>query len=458
MHQQITVPDIGEGVETGNVVAIHVKPGDTIQVDDTVLELETDKAVVEIPSPVSGQVVDVLVSEGDEVRIGDVIAMVQTDVPDTVTAQAPVSQVTAPDASPMDAPPIEASPEAAIAPDQPQGQPAAPQETDHPVVDMPSQQTVVDLPQSSDEGPRRPVAASPSIRRMARELGVDIQDIHGSGPGGRITEADIKNFIKQDRQTRTAGAPSTMGSAAAPGPALPDFTRWGEIERVELETVRRLTAESTATSWHMVPHVTQFDKADITDLEPFIKSNADSVAKAGGKLTVTAILAKVCAEALKRYPRFNASLDLAAGHLIYKKYIHIGIAVDTPRGLFMPVIANADTKNLKQLSLDIVDLAKRARDKKIKPTELEGGTFSISNQGGIGGSNFTPIVLWPQVAILGVSRSALEPVAQDGGFVARKILPLSLSYDHRVIDGADAARFLRWVCRCLEQPMTLFLE
>jgi pyruvate dehydrogenase E2 component (dihydrolipoamide acetyltransferase) len=290
---------------------------------------------------------------------------------------------------------------------------------------------------------------------MARELGVDIRKVQGSGPGGRIAEGDVKAYVKEQLRAMSTGR---NGSTAGIGPELPDFTRWGEVDEQALETVRRITAESTTRSWHAVPHVTQFDEADITDMDAFVSKNAPAVSKAGGKLTITAILTKVCAAALQKFPHFNASLDLRGQRIIFKKYVHIGIAVDTPRGLLMPVIRDADTKSITALAVEIVDLAERCREKKIKPTELEGGTFSISNQGSIGGVGFTPIVLWPQVAILGVSRTLLSPRPLGECVQWRKRLPLSLSYDHRMIDGADAARFLGWICESLESPLTLVLD
>ncbi len=222
--------------------------------------------------------------------------------------------------------------------------------------------------------------------------------------------------------------------------------------------MRRITAANMSTAWRTVPHVTQFDQADITGLQEFIKKNAEKVARSGGKLTVTAVLAKVCAEALKKFARFNSSIDTANEQLIFKKYVHIGIAADTPRGLLVPVVRNADQKSISRLAAEIADLAERARNKKLKPDEMEGGTFTISNQGGIGGVNFTPIVFWPQAAILGVSRASVAPKFIDGEFRPRSMLPLALSFDHRINDGADAARFLRWVCECLEQPFTMVLE
>lgn len=302
---------------------------------------------------------------------------------------------------------------------------------------------------------RPPAPAAPSIRRLARELGVDIHDVSGSGPGGRINEDDVKETVR--KQNTGAAGPIAGGTAHEMG-EFPDFSRWGQVDIEKMETVRRLTAQSTAASWTIIPHVTQFDEADITAVMAFIEKNAKKVEKAGAKLTVTAILTRVCAEALRRFPRFNASIDTAANRIIIKRYVHIGIAADTPRGLLVPVIRDADQKSIVDLAKAIADLAQRARNKKIKPDELEGGTFSISNQGGIGGVAFTPIVLWPQVAILGVSRSAVKPVYVADRLEPRTLLPLSLSYDHRMIDGADAARFLRWICDGLEQPMTLFLD
>jgi pyruvate dehydrogenase E2 component (dihydrolipoamide acetyltransferase) len=288
---------------------------------------------------------------------------------------------------------------------------------------------------------------------MARELGIDIMTVTGSGPGGRITDKDIK---QRAQQIILSAAPAAAGPAS--DPPLPDFSQWGEIETSPLETVRRLTARSTAAAWRTVAHVTQFDEADITALDPFVGSHAGTVERAGGKLTLTPILTLVCARALLKFPRFNASIDLPNQRLILKKYIHIGIATATERGLLVPVIRNADTKSILELAVAIVEMAGRARTKKLKPDEMEGGTFTISNQGGIGGVGFTPIVLWPQAAILGVSRTNTKPRYVDGQLQARKILPLSLSYDHRILDGADAAQFLSWICRSLEQAFTLHLD
>jgi pyruvate dehydrogenase E2 component (dihydrolipoamide acetyltransferase) len=429
MSEVIVVPDIGEGVVSGKVVAVHIKKGDDVAVDDTVVELETDKAVVEIPSTVEGKVAEVLAREGEDLKVGDAIAKLD--------ARAETGQQ--PAAAPVEESPPIAPTEVKKEDDRTEAQAeAAPEPT----------------PPSTGKAPSStPVPASPTIRRMARELGVDIHAVNGSGPGGRISEDDIKAHVREHQ-----GASGQSGTVAAFGePEMPDFSRWGEVDVESLETVRRITAQSTTISWRTIPHVTQFDKTDITQVGPFVEKHAKRVSQAGGKLTVTAILTKVCAQALKKFPRFNASIDLKRERLILKKYVHIGMAVDTPRGLLMPVIQNADAKSITELAVEIVDLAERSRNKKIKPTELEGGSFSISNQGGIGGVGFTPIVLWPQVAILGVSRSEVAPRFIDGQFQPRTMLPLSLSYDHRIIDGADAARFLRWICDSLEQPLTLHL-
>jgi pyruvate dehydrogenase E2 component (dihydrolipoamide acetyltransferase) len=433
MIEALVVPDIGEGVVSGKVVAVHISIGDTVDVDDAVVELETDKAVVEIPSTVKGVVVEVLAREGEDLKVGEPIAKVDT------RAQAGRQPAAAPDEAPPAVAPIEAQKEDVGAPAGAKAEPD--------VVPEAAAPATVDAP------PLTPVPASPVIRRMARELGVQIRNVRGSGPGGRISEADVKAHVRERR-----GASGQAAGAAGSGePELPDFTRWGEVESRNLDTVRRITALSTTMSWHTVPHVTQFDKADITSLGSFVEKHAKRVNQAGGKLTVTAVLTKVCAAALKKFPRFNASIDLKRERLVFKKYIHISMAVDTPRGLLMPVIRNADAKSITELAVEIADLAERSRNKKIKPTELEGGSFSISNQGGIGGVAFTPIVLWPQAAILGISRSAVEPRLIDGQFQPRTMLPLSLSYDHRIIDGADAARFLRWICDSLEQPFNLHL-
>ena len=447
MIRNIKVPDISESVESGTVVSIMVKVDDIVAIDDPILELETDKAVVEIPTPYAGQITELLVAEGDEVKIGQTIAIVDTETEDAPSAKAedvvaeappePAPVELKPAKEPSPAPSLEQPPPTSL---PPQPEPAPPEpflpETKHGV----------------------PAPASPSVRRLARELGVDIHSVQAEKPGGRITEADVKAHVKQSRTSIPAVARPLSQTPAGSTPQLPDFTRWGNVEVVDLPTVRRITAASVATSWNAVPHVTQFDQADITSLQEFLHLQRQKTGRNDVKLTITAVLTKVCAAALRKFPRFNASIDPDHNTLILKHYVNIGLMVDTPRGLLVPVIRDADAKSIIDLATEISDLAERARGKKIKPDELEGGTFSISNLGGIGGTAFTPIVLWPQAAILGVSRSTTAPKYENGEFRPRSLLPLSLSYDHRIIDGAEAARFLRWVCDTLEYPLTMHLE
>jgi len=309
--------------------------------------------------------------------------------------------------------------------------------------------------QGSAEAVRaRPLApAAPSIRRLARELGVDINQVSGTGPGGRISEADVKAHAKS--LISQPGARAGTLFAAAP---LPDFTRWGDVERQAMSNVRRKTAERMSYAWSTVPQVTQYDKADVTTLEELRKRYGQRAEEAGGKLTVTAVALRVVASALKIFPQFAASIDAGRNEIIYKKYFHIGVAVDTDRGLLVPVIRDVDKKNIVELSVELAHAAEKARNRKLALEDMEGGVFTITNLGGIGGTAFSPIVNAPEVAILGISRARMEPVLVNNTFQSRMMLPVSLSYDHRLIDGADAARFLRWVAEALEQPFLLSIE
>jgi len=310
-------------------------------------------------------------------------------------------------------------------------------------------------PSMESREPHDVAPASPSVRRLARELGADINRVPGTGPGGRISVEDVKAYVKD---VVTGQSSQDGGTGQRSARRLPDFARWGDIRREKMSRVRMVTSDSVGYSWNVVPHVTQFDRADISGFDAFRDKYGKLAEKAGGKLTITSVLIKILSAALQRFPKFNASIDVENGEIVYKDYCHIGMAVDTDRGLLVPVIRDVDKKSIVRLSADVVEMAGKARDKKINPDEMEGGTFTISNQGGIGGTNFTPIVLWPQVAILGVSRGSVEPEFVDGEFKPKTILPLSLSYDHRIIDGADAARFLRWVCEALENPLVMHLD
>ena len=429
------LPSLGENVADGDVLRVLVKPGDTLDKDQPVLELETDKATIEVPSTVAGRVKEVKVKAGDKVKVGQAILSVE----DGVAAPAKPAVV-----------PPEAGPKAQPRVDEPAA-PTNPGTKSDKVVDISrgARAAAEPTPPSAPEIPAAP--AAPSVRRLARELGVDINQVTGTGDGGRVSDEDVKNHAK--RLLTGAG----RGPAAAAEP-LPDFSRWGEVERQPLRAVRRKTAEHLSAAWATIPHVTQGDLADITALETLRKRFAQQTEAAGGSLTVTAIAVKVAAAALKVFPHFNASIDLAAGEMILKKYVNIGVAVDTDRGLLVPVIRDADRKNISQIAAELAQLSDKARTRKIALDEMQGGTFSISNLGGIGGTYFTPIVNAPEVAILGISRARVEPVYRDGQFVPRTVLPLSLSYDHRAIDGADAIRFLRWIVEALEEPFVLALE
>jgi pyruvate dehydrogenase E2 component (dihydrolipoamide acetyltransferase) len=291
------------------------------------------------------------------------------------------------------------------------------------------------------------------VRRLAREVGVDIDEIQGTGPQGRISDEDVKEHTRRLLSDRAARG----GGADRPVAPLPDFERWGPVERQPMSNVRRTTAERLSHAWNAIPHVTQCDKADITAMEELRKKYREQVHSAGGNLTVTAMLVKVIATAVRQFPQFNASLDPQAEEIVYKKYVHVGVAVDTERGLLVPVVRNADQKNITQIAIEVHQAAERARARKLTLEDMSGGSITISNLGGVGGTYFTPIVNWPEVAILGVSRGIIEPVWRNGAFEPRQLLPLSLSYDHRAIDGADAMRFLRWVVEAIEQPFLLSL-
>jgi len=471
MLKDVKIPEISENVTSGSIVEVLVKVGDTVAVDDVLVEMETEKAVVEIPSPYAGEISDVLVEAGDEKNVGDVIVRIETDKGDTgekddgdtvreqESAAGEDGQAADPEEkeeAPEDAQGATAKDDAALDPEDAE---EATEEPKQPEAPRPAAAQDADASEDREETAGPPAPAAPSVRRLARELGVDIHAVRGSGRDGRISQADVNDYVK----ARLTGQPTASGKtavedpSAARQPSLPDFSRWGTVRKEKLATVRRLTAENTSTAWRIVPHVTQFDEADITDVQAFIARHGKQAEKQGGKLTLTAVLMKVCAAALVRFPAFNASIDPANEQMIYKEYVHIGLAVDTSRGLLVPVIRDVQDKGIVDLALAIGDTAQRARDKKIKPDEFEGATFTISNQGGIGGTAFTPVVVWPQAAILGASRARRMLVEKEGEFVPRTILPLSLSYDHRIVDGADAARFMDWICRSLEQGLTILL-
>ncbi len=451
MIREVRLPELGENIESGDVVKVHVQPGDTVEKDQVIMEIETDKATIEVPSPFAGRVKEVMVKAGDKAEIHQLLMTVET-----TEAAEPVAQpATATGAEAPAPPPAAPAPEPAPAP-QKIPQPAAVEPAPAPVAEptpAPAAPAGEFLPPVS----KKLVPASPAVRRFAREIGIDISKVPGTGPGGRITIEDVKRYSRdlRRREAETRAAPA--GAVFQPGP-MPDFTRWGAVRKEPMSSVRRATAQRMATAWNTIPHVTQFDKADITELEKLRKQFAPKAEAMGAKLTITAILLKVVAAALKVFPKFNASIDTTKNEIIFKDYYHIGVAVDTERGLLVPVIRDVDQKNIIQLAVEVAEAADRARNRKTSLEEMQGGTFTITNLGGIGGTNFTPIINWPEVAILGVSRGSYEPVYIDGQFQPRLMLPLSVSYDHRIIDGADAARFLRWIVTALEQPFMIALE
>ena len=455
-----TLPELGENITAGDVLRVLVKPGDTLVKDQPVLELETDKATIEVPSSVAGQVKEVRVKAGDKVQVGQPILSVEEGegaAAPRAKEQPPAPRAEAADrghavaaASTADEGPEDGGLEQQVEDEKrPAGGDSGRGRSQEKVVDI-SRGARQPVEPTTNEQPSAP--AAPSVRRIARELGVDVNDVAGTGPGGRISTEDVKAHAK-----RIVTGGQAAGGAAAAQP-LPDFSRWGPIDRQPMRAVRRKTAEHLSAAWATIPHVTQHDRADVTSLEELRKKYAPGADAAGGALTLTAIAVKVVAAALKVFPQFNASIDLAADEIIVKKYVNIGVAVDTDRGLLVPVIRDADTKNIVQLAVELSQLAEKARSRKITLDEMQGGSFSISNLGGIGGTAFTPIVNAPEVAILGISRAHIEPVYVNGQFEPRLMLPLSLSYDHRAIDGADGARFVRWVAEALEQPFVLALQ
>ena len=443
------LPELGENIHQGDLVRLMVSPGEQISAGQPVMELETDKAVVEVPSSVTGTITKVLVKQGEKIKVGQVIFTLEPGATTTAKPEPPSrsDQSHGEEARRAFQAAIQSegkSEEQALPPEQPR---------------IPTVHTFsmpLDLNRSAGVEHRDPVPAAPHVRRLARELGVDIHNVPGTGPGARISEDDVKAYAKNLLASAAAGGgflPTHL-----PQPKLPDFSHWGKIERVSMRGVRRKTAEHMWEAWTSIPHVTQNDKADITELEQLRARFAPKAAEAGGKMTVTAIALKVCASALKIFPQFNASIDMEQEQIVYKQYINIGVAVDTDRGLLVPVIRDVDKKNIVELAAELTQLSKKAREKKLSPNDMEGGTFTITNLGGIGGTGFSPIVNHPEVAILGLSRSSMEPVWMNGKFEPRMVLPLSLSYDHRLIDGADAARFLRWIAEAFEQPFLLSVQ
>ena len=430
-----TLPALGEGIEGGTITAVLVKPGDAVKAGQNLVAIETDKAAVEVPAEADGTVEAIHVKPGDKVAIGGKLLTLSSasggrTAPDTPsTPAAPRSQGT-------------------DAPRSPRPSPAPTRNGSAPVMVAPAVARAV-------------VPAGPATRRLARELGVALAEVTASGRGGRVTLDDVKAFVKTERQKVKDGGGVAAGGVIVNAfalPPLPDFTKFGPVEVQDVPTIRQTIAKNLTVGWRTMPMVTQQDVADITELEAGRKRIADALPKGSPKVTMTVLAIKACVAALKEFPRFNSSYDMNAGKLVLKKYYAIGIAVDTERGLVVPVIKDADKKSIRDLAAEVSTLAEKARANKLAIDEMRGGTFTITNLGGIGGTAFTPIVNYPEVAILGLSRSSLQPVVKDGQIVPRLMMPLSLTYDHRVIDGADGCRFTVRLAQLFSDPLRLLME
>ncbi len=482
MSTEFKLPLISEGVEAADIAAVHVHEGDVIEAGQIVLEVETEKAVAEIPAPSAGRVEKILVKQGQTVKIGQLLLTIDesaaksgsstaspalaakaaapaaqksepTKAPAATTAtESPVGQAATPSAATVTASrpaapaPAKASPAPAAATTTTQ-QPAAP-------TLVPERNEASDNGHGADNGRETaPVPAGPATRRMARELGVDLQRVSGSGPGGRVTTDDVQSFVR----SLTTGRATPSGPPGS-GVTLPPFDRFGAIERVAISKLGRVSAANLALAWQTVPHVTQHELADVTELEEARQGYVRTIGQNAPKVTMTAIMVKAVVGALKAFPHFNSTIDLAAGELIVKHYFHIGVAVDTDFGLLVPVIPDADRKTVLVIAQELGVLAAKARERKLDLADMHGGTFTITNLGGIGGTAFTPIVNFPEAAILGMSRTQKQLKLIDGKVVERLMLPLSLSYDHRIVNGADAARFIVKLAGILSDPFKLLIE
>jgi pyruvate dehydrogenase E2 component (dihydrolipoamide acetyltransferase) len=426
MARSFKLPDLGEGVHEGEVLAVHVSVGQEVKEGDIILEVETDKAAVEIPSPFSGRVSEVLVKPGDTVKVGNVMMIFSNG------EQAEAVDIEKPQKLPAEA--------------------------------VESEKTVI----SAGAGERiGPVPASPATRRLARELGVDLHQVEPTGPGGRVTADDIRTFADAGKKMVAATASAEVDAAEAPrlavrSPALPDFAEWGPVERVPFRSIRRATARQMMIAWSQIPHVTSQDQVDITKLEAFRRKHKADIEAAGGRLTMTVFALKAIATALKIHPQFNATLDVGAQEIIIKNYYHIGVAVNTDNGLIVPVVRDVDRKSIKELAIELHDIVQQTRARKISREQLQGGTFTITNAGAMGGGYFAPIINFPEVAILGMGQGRLQPavVDKENGeheIAPRLIMPIVLCIDHRVLDGADAIQFLKVVIEALEDPDELLI-
>lgn len=440
----VELPFLAEGVEGGDVVQVLVHEGDQVTEGQSLIELETDKATVPVPAPAAGKVARVLVRQGDHLKVGQALVELEGEGAERQSSKTttPEKPAVAPDPQPNPAvePSQAHSPQPSSAPPPPASEQPAPRVAPDALGSEPSAPAGSSIP------------ASPSVRRLARELGVDLRHVKGSEAGGRITAEDVKAFVRE--RTRRTGSASRDGQDKGDNVFS---TMYGTERREAIPSLRRKIAATVTQAWTTIPHVHQFQDADITDLLDLHKRYAPHFKQKGATLTLTSLFLKAVTHALKLYPQFNATLDLTNGEVIYKDYYNIGVAVDTPGGLIVPVVHNADQKDLLQISLELADLAERTRKREIKLEELRGATFTVSNMGGLGAGPFTPIIYPPQVAILGVGKGRRTPVYRDGQFVPRMILHLCVAYDHRLIDGADGARFSNEIVKVLEDFQAMFL-
>ena len=456
------LPNLGENINEADVLKILVSEGDVITLDQPLLEIETEKATLDVPSELAGRVTKIHVAAGDVVKPGQLLLTVEAGAAaasapapaaPSAPAPAPVEAAPAPAAPAAAAPAPEAPAPAAAAPVAPPSAPAAPAPD---FGRLPAAGTNATTPPPADS----PVFAAPSTRHLAREIGVDLRGIVGTGLHGRITEDDVKRHAREQtsRPIIVQMAPNEMGHAEAEKTPLPDFAQWGEVTREPLTRLRRTVVRNMAQSWSEIPHVHLYHHADITALEEMRQQWKGRAQAAGGNLTISVMLLKIVAAALKAHPRINASLDLETNELILKKYIHLGVAVDTERGLVVPKIENVDQKNIIDLSVELNELAGRARENTLTIDEQRGATFTITNLGSLGTGYFDPIINWPEIAILGLGRAEQTPVWVDGEWKPQLRMPLSFGMDHRIIDGADGARFMSWIVEAIKNPMIMALE
>lgn len=452
----VLLPDLGEDIEEADVLQLYVSVGDVVALEQPIAEIETEKATIDLPSSVAGTVTQIHVNVGDTIRPGDPVLSVD---PTAATPPAP-SEIAPEPATPQELE-VGTQQQSSVSVPQPAEPSPVPQHEngsdtpiDPPVSPASPPPSAAPAPLVDGDLDAPPVFASPSVRRFAREIGVDIRSVHGAGPGGRIDLDDIKRHAREIPEP----APVSGHSELSPGP-LPDFSEFGAVERVPMSRLRRTIKRNMAVAWHEVPHVTLFHTADVTELEQVRRDYRDRAEEVGGRLTITAILLKITAAALLAHPHVNSSIDAQADELVLKKYVHLGVAVDTPRGLVVPVIRDVNEKNIIEISVELTALSERARSGDLGLQDFRGSSFTVTNLGGMGTGHFTPIIHHPNTAILGIGRAERRPVWSEvlDTWEPRSILPLSFTFDHRVMDGADGARFMTWIADVIRQPLVLAL-